>query len=174
MPSITIHLAAANAYLDKHPEENRAEFLEGAIAPDFISETKLMHHSSPNTHESALAFLKGKINIKDCLSDFDTKTSYGRGYALHLITDDEFYRSLIDDEAKLAAMSYYDYKQMLYHDYGTMNEFLKKAYGIVFPEIAKRFDLSNDDKPVLLSRERIVEMIEWLSNLDIDEHLRNL
>ena len=34
MPCLAIHLAVAEKYLDKHPEENKEEFILGTIAPD--------------------------------------------------------------------------------------------------------------------------------------------
>ena len=36
MPSIHIHLAIAERYVEKHEINNKNELLEGSIAPDFV------------------------------------------------------------------------------------------------------------------------------------------
>lgn len=36
MPSFVIHLAVADMYLKRHPEESSSEFYQGVIAPDLL------------------------------------------------------------------------------------------------------------------------------------------
>lgn len=119
MPGITIHLAAANEYLKKHPEENAKDFLVGSVAPDCVPRHDVTHHSSPHCNENdALTFLVDKVNLGGCLSDFDINTSYGRGYFFHLLVDNEFYRNVLGkDKEKFSQMPYETLEEQLENDY---------------------------------------------------------
>ena len=174
MPGLTIHLAAANEYLKNHPEEDATEFTNGAIAPDFVEDTDISHHSRENIRNNGLSFLLGKVVLKDCLPDFDIKTSFGRGYFFHLITDDEYYRSLAKDEERFARMTYGELKDKLYHDYTATNTFLKNKYNVVFPEVAQEYDIDEPDDPLVIDLDDTCSVIEWLGTLDLDEYLKNL
>jgi hypothetical protein len=174
MPGITIHLAAANEYLKNHPEENADEFKKGAIAPDYFPDTDVSHHSRENIRNNGLSFLMGKVVLRDCLPDFDFNTAYGRGYFFHLITDHEYYLALAKDENRFAAMTYFDLKEKLYHDYLATHVFLKKKYNVELPEIAKEYDTEESAEPVVIDLDDLCDIIEWLGTLDLNKYLENI
>ena len=174
MPGLTIHLAAANEYLKNHPDEDATEFVNGAIAPDFVPDKIVSHHSRVNIRNDSLSFLLGKVVLKDCLPDFDINTSFGRGYFFHLITDDEFCRFLARDKDRIATMTYRELKDKLYHDYTATSMFLKNKYNVVFPEAAQEYDIDEPDDPLVIDLDDTCSVIEWLGTLDLDEYLKNL
>lgn len=174
MPSIAIHLATANEYLKKHPEEDAVEFLRGAIAPDYVDEPTKTHHSSTDFRKNGLTFLKGKIRIKECLGDFDFNSPYGRGYFFHLVTDHEFYQEVWRLGRDYAQISFRDLKSMLYNDYNVSTGFLKREYGVVFPDIAKEYDVEVEGATKLLSIDQLGEFVERVAGLDLGDYLGKL
>lgn len=174
MPGLTIHLAAANEYLKNHPEEDAEEFKRGAIAPDYVPDTDISHHSKENIRNNGLSFLMGKVVLKDCLPDFDFNTAFGRGYFFHLITDHECYFALAKDEERFRAMTYAELKEKLYHDYAATHVYLKKKYDVVLPEIAKEYDVEESAEPIVMDIEDLCSIIEWLGTLDLCKYLENL
>ena len=174
MPGIAIHLAAANEYIKNHPEEDKVDFLRGAIAPDYVEDTDISHHSKDSIRNNGLSFLLGKVVLKDCLPDFDFSTAYGRGYFYHLVTDHEFYRMLAKDEERFARMTYAELKEKLYHDYSATGKLLKDRYRVVFPEEAKEFDTDFSEEPLVMDIEDTFSLIEWLGTLDLGRYLKDL
>lgn len=174
MPGITIHLAAANEYLKGHPEENRSDFLLGAIDPDYLGDTSNTHHSNPDIFNNGLSYLVGKVNIKATLSDFDFNTSYGRGYFFHLVTDEIFYREVSEMGLEFEKMSYGELRELLYNDYAISSNILKNKYGVVFPEKCKEYDLDVKGEMKLLSIDGLSVFIERLSTLDLDDYYNKI
>lgn len=170
MPGITIHLAAANEYLNMHPEENRSEFLLGAIDPDYLGDTSDTHHSSPDIFSNGLAYLVGKVNLGAALSDFDFKTSYGRGYFFHLMADEMFYREVSEMGLKFEAMSYKELRDLLYNDYAVSSNIMKNKYCVVFPEKCKEYDLDVKGNMKLLSIDELSAFVERIGALDLDDY----
>lgn len=171
MPGISIHLAVAAKYMELHRVKDRDAFSVGSIAPDFAVDTDLSHHSSPNIRDSAFSFLIGKVNLKECLSDFDINTDYGKGYFLHLITDYEYYRCLAKDEDRYRDMPHYELKYLLYHDYAVSNKYYKKKYNFVFPDMVKKYDVLKEGKLFIIDLEETDKIIEWLGSIDLEEYL---
>ena len=174
MASITIHLATANEYLKHHPEEDRDEFFAGTIAPDYVPESMVTHHSKKNMRDNARTFLEGKITLVDCLSDFDINTSYGRGYLLHLLLDDKFYKLLNERSAEYIDLPYREYKDLLYADYNKVNLYFKTNYNVVFPEKAKEFDVDAPGTPTLINIQELSKIIEELSAINLREYIKTI
>ena len=170
MPGLTIHLAAAKEYIRKHPNEDEAEFLDGAIAPDFAADGFLAHRSSPDVTKNGQLFLSGKVILKDSLNDFDINTSFGRGYFFHLITDHEFCQQLLKYENNYSEMTYEGIREKLYHDYSVTNAFFKKKYGVVFPEKIKEYGIEKPGTPIIINTEDICKMIDMLSEIDLKDY----
>ena len=167
MASITIHLAAANAYLRNHPNEHDDELILGTIAPDYYPNPELAHHSAANIYDSGKDFLLGKICLKKCLSDFDINTSFGKGYFLHLIIDDRFYRLLAQDIDKFERLPYRDFKEILYRDYCAVNDYFKKQYDVVFPKVAREYDISEPGTLRIINIDDVCNTIEEVSRIDL-------
>lgn len=174
MPGISIHLAASNAYLEKHPHENREEFILGSISPDMAKETAVSHHSAPDFRDGSMAFLLGKVNLRECLADVDLSTSFGRGYLHHLITDYEFFHMIAKDVERIEKLSYRELKDQLYHDYTATSRFFKRKYKTVFPEAVAKYDLDGDEAPIIINLDETCAMIARLSEIDFEEYVKNL
>jgi hypothetical protein len=175
MPGITIHLAAANEYLKQHPEEDAKDFLLGSIAPDCAPSHAVTHRSTPHFNEGdALTFFAGKINLSECLSDFDINTAYGRGYFFHLLTDDVFYRNTLGkDKERFSQISYAQLKKLLVNDYDVTSNFLKNKYKVVYPDAVVKYDLDISGEPVLMSSDGYCDFIERIASIDLmDEYSR--
>lgn len=169
-----MHLAAANEYLKNHIKENASEFRKGAIAPDFVSDTDISHHSKSSIRDNALSFLLGKVVLKDCLGDFDMNTPFGRGYFFHLITDYEYYRSLVKDRDMLSSMTYREIKDKLYHDYAATNRYFKEKYDVVLPDKAKQYDIDEPDELQIIDIDEASVIIEWLGRIDLNDYLEGV
>ena len=174
VPSIAIHLATATEYLKNHPEENKDDFIIGSISPDLVPDTNISHHSNPNSFDNGLNYLVGKVDLKQCLKDFDFGTSFGRGYFLHLITDKEFYLALSKTRDDFGEMSHARLKELLYGDYSVVNGFFKEKYGLTFPEAVKEYDFSIAGEPKLLDVEKICRLIGELGEMDLGEYYKQL
>ena len=174
MPSIAMHLAAANEYLKKHSDENAVDFLAGSIAPDCVPLHEKTHHSTSHYKESdGLTYLVGKVNLNDCMSDFDFNTSYGRGYFFHLFMDYEFYHNILGaDEEKFKKMPYKKLSKRLRYDYDVIGFAIKTKYNVVFTEIVAKYDVNVSGEPVLLSEEKCCEFIEQIASIDLMSEYR--
>ena len=174
MPGLSIHLSVANTYIKKHEIKDKKAFLLGSVSPDITDDTDITHHSSPNFRNSALSFFLGKVNLKECLNDFDFNTDFGKGYFLHLVTDYEYYRSLAEDEERYRNMSYKEVKDLLYHDYYATSKYFKEKYDLVFPEVVKEYDTLGEEEPYIIDIEKTDDIIKWLGSLDLSKYLNNL
>ncbi len=171
MPGISIHLSVANKYLEMHEIKDKDAFLLGSVSPDLGSIDENLHHSAPNYRDNAISFLKGKVNLKKCLPDFDINTDFGKGYFLHLITDYEFSQLLLKDEEKYKDWSYREFKDPLYNDYAVTNRYFREKYHLVFPEIVKEFDIEEEGAPIIINLKDTDKLIEWLGSLDLNKYL---
>ena len=73
MPCLAMHLAVAKKYLEKHPEENKEEFILGTIAPDInmpdinkyikgVTDDKNSHHFGLNFKtDNIIEYMKKKV-----------------------------------------------------------------------------------------------------------------
>ena len=99
MPCLAVHLAVAKKYLEKHPEENKDDFILGTIAPDInmpniekyingVSEDKNSHHFGLNFKtDDLIEYMKKKVDFNLFFQNNDINTSFLRAYFLHLICD---------------------------------------------------------------------------------------
>lgn len=96
MPGFTIHIAIANEYMRKHKKEilDREAFIKGTIAPD-LSEDKYKSHyeNHGENHVGLSKFMKQ--------TEIDIKSDYGKGYFLHLLTDELFYHHVFEKETRI-------------------------------------------------------------------------
>ena len=167
MPGINIHLAAVEEYLKLHPLERRNDFILGSIAPD-LTDTDETHHPLPGFETNAYTFLVGKVNLKECLPDFDISTSFGKGYFFHLITDYEFYTGMAAGKEDLYRNTdYREFKAKLYHDYESLNDKKKKKYNIKFPEAVKEWNISSLDVPLIIDINYVEKLISRLAHVDL-------
>ena len=96
MPSIHIHLAIAERYVEKHKINDKNEFIDGSIAPDFIKPKSLSHYATIRKEKvSIMQELSDRASLKNYLKENNIKSDFDRGYALHLLADEFFSRSFL-------------------------------------------------------------------------------
>ena len=113
MAGYVIHLAVAEAYIEKHPGsiKNYEEFIQGVIFPDSVSDKSITHYGEKSS----------KVNLKKFLDDKEIDNDYNKGYFLHLVTDYIFYNHFLEVFSK-----------DIYNDYDVLNEKLQeKGFGYI-------------------------------------------
>ena len=155
MPSFVIHIAVANEYFKKHNmKEEKEEFIKGTIKPDF-TDNKLITH-----YEERL----GNVNLKEFLETNEIKSSFDRGYFLHLVTDYLFYNHYLDKYLK----------HDMYNDYYILNKDIVEKYNVLPREEIKKYMTYKEGKTKVLSLELICKVIDEVSSLDLDEVAREV
>ena len=93
MPGFVIHIAIAKEYAKNHNKEikNVQEFIEGAIAPDYISLTN-PNENKNKTHYGQWGDWTShnqQIHLNEFLKDekVNLNTDYWKGYFIHLLSD---------------------------------------------------------------------------------------
>lgn len=149
MQGYVIHLSVAEEYLKKNKKtEQYEEFIEGVIYPDSIKDKWITHFGEKSS----------KSNLWKFLNEKDIKTSFNRGYFLHLLTDYLFYNHYVDTMTK-----------DMYNDYDVLNDRLVEKYNVKIPEKVKEQIFSKPDGTLkILTEELVDKMVEEISNMDID------
>ena len=99
MPSIHIHLAIAERYVEKHEINNKNELLEGSIAPDFVIPKSISHYSVIRKEKvSVMQELNDSANLRNYLKENEIKSDFDRGYALHILADELFFKEFFTEE----------------------------------------------------------------------------
>ena len=158
MPGYIIHIAIAQEYKKKHEEEIQDEkfFIKGNLAPDNSSNKYESHYGNyAEKHIGLSKFLKE--------TQLDLSSDYGKGYFLHLLADELFYHKAFEEEAK---------KGKFYHDYDCLNQDLFQAYQLKeIPEEAKKYVKVMEEKPELLSLDKVKRFIDEISDISIEEQI---
>lgn len=149
MPGYVIHLAIAEEYLKKHnKKENYNEFIEGIIYPDMTKDKFKTHFGNGSSNTNLYKFLThNKLD-----------SSFNRGQFLHLLTDYLFYNQYIEY-----------FSTEIYSDYDLLNQKLINLYNVKIPTQVKNQVFYKDNGTLkILSYELVKNLIEDISNLDID------
>lgn len=149
MPGYVIHLAIAEEYLRNHKQnEDYEEFIEGSIFPDSVTDKSETHYGEKSCYSNLYEFLK----------ENDIKSSFKRGYFLHLLTDYLFYNRYIDHTSK-----------DIYNDYDILNKKLMDKYEVKVPEKIKDKIHFKEGKTVIITLELVEKLIKDISEMNIDE-----
>ena len=186
MPSIHIHLAIAERYVEKHKINDKNEFIDGSIAPDFINPNSLSHYATIRKEKvSIMQELNDRASLKNYLKENNIKSDFDRGYALHLLADEFFFKEFFDEEY-FKKHTKEEFTPNLYKSYDILNLYLIEKYNI---EISKDMEqrIDNNIKEVMsknevnqnLKVENILQLnnvemfIEKMSDIDIDLYSKN-
>ena len=186
MPSIHIHLAIAERYVEKHKINDKNEFIEGSIAPDFIKPKSLSHYATIRKEKvSIMQELSDRASLKNYLRENNIKSDLDRGYALHLLADEFFFKEFFDEEY-FKKHTKEEFSQNLYKSYDILNLYLIEKYNI---EISKDMEqrIDNNIKEVMSKNEvnqnlkfenilplnKVEMFIEKMSDIDIDLYSKN-
>jgi len=179
MPCIAIHLAVAKKYLEKHPEENYNDFINGTLAPD-LSVTNIYkyikiknddkesrHFSVPSKLNNVFDYMRRKVDFKEFFKDNDINTSFLRAYFLHLLCDYYFFHDHSLNE-ELAKLSLEESIVLGYNDYDLITPVLIKKYDLEIPLIAKDIMTRTGHGELLfLNLQDVYQFIDEMSNVDL-------
>ena len=153
MPSIHIHLAIAERYVEKHEINNKNELLEGSIAPDFVRPKSISHYSVIRKEKvSVMQKLNDSANLRNYLKENEIKSDFDRGYALHILADELFFKEFFTEEY-FEKHTEEEFFQNLYESYDALNLYLIEKYNIeisddpneIFTSLAKKFNYFEKD-----------------------------
>ncbi len=151
MPGYVIHLATANEYIKKHPNEIKdiSEFLIGSISPDLTTKDK-----KGETHYGETSSI---LYLRKYLEKNELKSDYNRGYFLHLVTDYIFYNKLLEYTSK-----------DIYNDYDILNKYLIEKYDVKLPDIIKDKIFFKEGNTKILNKETAEKTIKIVSSYNIN------
>ena len=180
MPCLAIHLAVAKKYLEKHPNENKDDFILGTITPDIdyptidkyingVSSDKNSHHFGYNYETTDLIqYMKKKVDFGLFFEQNDINTTFLRAYFLHLLCDYYFFGEYITDD-RINDLSFIDAVKIGFNDYNIITPKLIRKYDLIIPDEIKDI-ISNpgigDIK--LLNESTVDRFIDDMANLDLE------
>lgn len=150
MPGYVIHLAVANEYVKKHPNEikNLPDFFRGNISPDLTTKDKKGETHYGET--SSVLYLRKYFEKNNLESD------YSKGYFLHLVTDYIFYNKILEYISK-----------DIYNDYDILNRYLMEKYDVKLIDEVKDNVLFKEGNTKILNRETAEKTIDIVSNYEL-------
>ena len=180
MPGFNIHLAIAKRYMDKHNDiKDKIAFYEGSIAPDFTGDKNKSHYTAKNRNNTLnySSFLLKKVILSKYLKSNQILSDYDKGIFLHLITDKIFFGDFFDTNY-LDNVDIKYFLRCLYYSYDLLNDYIRKKYVNIYDifdkskidDILKNYKSSDLDKESIISKEKIDEFIELVSDISIDEY----
>lgn len=188
MPCLAIHLAVAKKYLEKHPEENKEEFILGSIAPDIdlpnienymkvikdINNKNNRHFGENYRTNNFIEYMKRKVNFNKFFSINDINTSFLRAYFLHLICDYYFFGKYIKDDI-FKNMSLDEAIKVGYNEYNIITPILIKKYNLEIPkEIKDLISEKGIGNLKILNESTIDKFIEEMSSTDLESEKKQL
>lgn len=166
MPGFAIHLAVAYEYLRKNNNDiiDKKIFIDGVIAPDLESDKLKSHYGNYGTSHIGLK------NFIDRSNNY-IKTDFGKGYFLHLVTDEAFYHKYFNKETKYII----DNNLNFYDDYDCTNKDIIKYFESEYiPENTIGFMKIKSEKSKILKLDKINKFINKLSNITLKEQVDNI
>ncbi len=155
MAGYVIHLAVAETYRRKYPEDiqDYNQFIEGVIFPDSVSDKSMTHYGEKSS----------KVHLNYFLAERELEEDFDKGYFLHLVTDYIFYNKFLDYFSK-----------DIYQDYDMLNQELQERFHVKIPDRIKDKVSYQDGTPKILKLNEVVEFIEDVSSYrlrDIEERI---
>lgn len=150
MAGYVIHLAVAEEFIKKHPEDiqDYKKFIEGVIAPDGVSDKSITHYGEKSS----------KVNLKKFLENNEINNDFNKGYFLHLVTDYLFYNKFLDYISK-----------DIYNDYDILNKTLKDFFNVKIPESVKEKVFYKQGETKILSLEKTINFIKKVSRYELND-----
>lgn len=150
MAGYVIHLAVAETYIKKHPEDinDYNKFIDGVIFPDKVSDKSITHYGEKSS----------KVNLKWFLEENEIDNDYNKGYFLHLVTDYIFYNKFLNCFSK-----------DIYNDYDILNKKLQEKFEVKISENIKEKIFYKEGKTKILQLESIIKFIEEVSDYKLNE-----
>lgn len=145
MAGYVIHLAVAECYIKKHPEDIKDynQFIEGVIFPDSVTDKSITHYGEKSS----------KVNLKWFIDEKEIDNDYNKGYFLHLVTDYIFYNKFLECFSK-----------DIYNDYDILNKKLQEKFKVKLPDSIKDSVFYKDGETKLLELKSVEKFIEEVSD----------
>ena len=158
MPSLVMYLAIAKKYMEKHPEENEEEFIEGILAPDrrrnLTSEMAKLHYGEKTSH---------RPDLNRYYHEQGLESSYNRGYFLNLLTDYLFYNRYLQE-----------YSADIFYDFKRMNKRIEDKYDVHVPkELESRMDYE-DGELKIVDEKSVYKFINAVGNIDLARYREHI
>ena len=186
MPCLAMHLAVAKKYLEKHPEENKEDFILGTIAPDInmpningyingVTDDKNSHHFGLNFKtEDIIEYMKKKVDFNLFFQSNDIDTSFLRAYFLHLLCDYRFFGEYVTDE-RLVGLSFMDAVKIGFNDYDLITPILISKYNLEVPEQIKDIVSKKGEGNLnLLNEELVYRFIDEMADVNLENEKNKL
>lgn len=152
MPSLVMYLAIAKKYMEKHPEENEEEFIEGILAPDrkrnVRAERHKLHYGSSHNP-----------NLNEFYKKNGLGSSYNRGYFLNLLTDYLFYNKYLQE-----------YSADIFYDFKRMNKRIEDKYEVHVPEELENRVKYKDGELKVVDEDEVYKFIDSVGQLDLEKY----
>lgn len=153
MPSLVMYLAIAKKYMEKHPEENEEEFIEGILAPDrkrnLRAEKDRLHYGE-SSH---------RPDLNRYCQEEGLESSYNRGYFLNLLTDYLFYNRYLQE-----------YSADIFYDFKRMNKRIEDKYDVHVPEGLESRMHYEDGELKSVNEESVYKFIDTVGSLDLEQY----
>ncbi len=186
MPCLAIHLAIAKKYLEKHPEENKEDFILGTIAPDInmdninkyisgVTTDKNSHHFGLNYElGNIIDYMKKKVDFNLFFQSNDINTSFLRGYFLHLFCDYHFFDDYLTDK-RLLGLSFNEAAKIGINDYNLITPILISKYNLEIPKEIESIIMGKGiGKMKLLDEKIIYKFIDQMAEVNLDDEKNKL
>ena len=155
MAGYVIHLAVAEAYKSKHPDdiENYDDFIQGIIFPDSVYDKSITHYGEKSS----------KVNLREFLKENEINNDYDKGYFLHLVTDYIFYNKFLECFSK-----------DIYNDYDVTNKELIDKYNVTILDTIKDKVFFKDGDTKVMSIDLAKKVIDEVSELNLEEIINEI
>ena len=150
MAGYVIHLAVAETYIKKHPDDiiDYNKFIKGVLFPDGVSDKSITHYGEKSS----------KTNLKWFLEENKIDDDFNKGYFLHLVTDYVFYNKLLECFSK-----------DIYNDYDILNKELQEKFNVKIPKEIKERVFYKEGKTKNLELDSIIKFIEEVSDYKLSD-----
>ncbi len=151
MAGYVIHLAVAEEYIRKHPNEINSyeDFIEGVIYPDSVTDKSVTHYGPTSS----------QVNLKNFFADKDMNTDFNKGYCIHLVTDYLFYNKFLT----VFSSNY------IYNDYDILNKELESKFKVKIPLKVRNKVFYSTGETKILNLKDTIKFIEETSSNNIND-----
>ncbi len=175
MASTSMHIAIAKKYLEKHPDLDYFEFIDGAIYPDESNNKDPLHYSGKDRTGTNRHILDQKVNLYDFLKEREGKelTTFELGWFQHLVADYLFFGECFSDDY-LSSKTFKEFIGELYYAYDRINLYVKDKYNItredyMYAPFDKYPNMPYED--CILPRELVDSFIDRVSSIDLQKYM---
>ena len=169
MACLAMHLAIAEKYLEKNPNENKEAFMIGAYLPDIEEDKIKSHYGIRMPIRCVKDMLDSKVDIIECAKNTDLNNDLSKAVFLHLTTDYLFYNFVYSPSLETKTPE--QIKNMMYQDFDFVTKHVLNKYKINIPQQINHIVKSKDGdiNSTFFNAEQIDKFIDLVSKLDLKD-----